>query len=57
LSDFYWIDGKAQSRKGVNDDCVMSLAIANLLLRKQTGGKSFSIDLGGHPVHRTLVAT
>ena len=34
LRDFYWIDNKAQSRKGMNDDCVMSLAIANLLVGK-----------------------
>jgi hypothetical protein len=38
-------------------NCAMSLAIANLLLRKAVGGTPFYIDLGKHPIHKTLVAT
>jgi len=38
-------------------NCAMSLAIANLLLRKSVGGTPFYLDLGNHPIHRTLVAT
>lgn len=40
LRDFYWIDNKAQARKGMNDDTVMSLAISNLLVGKAVGGSA-----------------
>ncbi len=56
LRDFYWIDNKAQSRRGMNDDTVMSLAIANLLVGKSTGEAGF-VRRGGQSETPTLVRT
>lgn len=55
LRDFFWVDGAAKARG--NDDTVMSLAIANLLRKKNVGAAPSFVKLGGRKMNNTLVRT